>query len=653
MGTTRRFVFALCALAWCSLSVAARPAIRDAINEPGEDWQATFGPELQRGTASAEFTLRDAKGNELEAAELRELQLHRKVGTCWEKADARFGGSRVHCDGLASLGLEAGTYELELDLGVYGKLQKSFDLEPGEQLKGELRTAVWRRIICLKFVDAKGVALPWLPAMPSYTAVRPANKFSKREIPPRILRDPPSNGGGRGGAGGFAYRRARGGGSKIRTPRYDTDDGRWYLRAFAGAGGTLSCPLNEELLGKAELQFEEDFTHAHWDEYRVELAPTETYAEGTEKRSALNASDPGDRSLLSRAVNPPAAKLDYSEESTIAEGCWRAVIKLDASVEVYANSRALDGDTSVTVTSVSRIHRDGNTFWFDLPDHCRAEFVWQSPVVLFSPGSSHTISKSGRVTVVEHCFDLVPIEIAWPCETAKALTVCVNGWCDGAQNIFSVRHWAKDKPLTLYFERAFLQQSRARSLSLSLQHGTTSQDVTTLLRGAVTLNEDTHKFLLEGKPAVDAYWSGLVWRSVNAKSEPLPWVEASLVPSGDVDTAIIVRRAWLGVRKIRLKENAAYTPDFEREQGEVEAALRDSSAIDWVERNGTWYNTHARALAAGGGYNGLAEALIAGERYTLFLWSNSRDELKPDKRVDFVATEGVTDLGVIVLPSYR
>jgi hypothetical protein len=653
MGTTRRFVFALCALAWCSLSVAARPAIRDAINEPGEDWQATFGPELQRGNASAEFALRDAKGHELEVAELRDLQLHRKAGTWWEIAEARFVGSSVRCDGLASLGLDAGSYELELDLGVYGKIQHAFDLKPGEQLKGELKTEVWRRIICLKFVDAKGNALPWLPDVPTHDVVRPANNFSKREVPPRILRDPPSNSSGRGGAGGFAYRRARGGGSKIRTPRYDTDDGRWHVRLFAGASGKLYCPLSDELLGKAELLFEEDFTQAHWDEHPVELAPTEAYAEGTENRKSLNAKDPGSRSLITRAVNPPAPKLDYAEESTIAEGCWRAVIKLDASVEVNANSRALDGNSSITGSSVSRLQRDGNTFWFDLPYHCRAEFVWQSPVVLFSLGRSHTFVRSGRVTIVEHKFDLVPIEIAWPCETAKALTVCVNAWCDRAQNTFPVRRWAKDKPLTLYLERAFLRQQTARSLSLALQHGTANRNLSTVLYGAVTLDEGTLKSVLDGKATVEATWSGLIWRSVNAKGEPLPWVEASLIPSGDVESAIHARRAWMGVRKARLAENAAYTPDFDAEQDDVNTVLKDSSAIDWVDRKGAWYNTHARALAAGAGYNAFSDALKEGERYTLFLWSNSRDELRPDKRIDFVATEGVTDLGVIVLPSYR
>ena len=653
MRTTRRLALALCTLALCSLSVAARPALRDAINEPGEDWQAKFGPELQRGNAKAEFTLVDAKGQELEQAELHGLRLHRKAGGWFESVEARFESSKVCCDGLASMGLDAGSYELELYLGVYGMLRHAFELKPGEFLKGELKTEVWRRIICLKFVDAKGDALPWLPAAPTYSYVRLKEDFSTRAIPARILRDPPSDGrGGRGGAGGFAYRRARGGGSKIHSPRYDTDEGCWHLRVFAGASGTVLCPLNEELLGKGELKFDGEFALAQWDEYKVELAPTEAYAEATDKRKALNDADPGARSILQQPVNSLPTKFDYRDESTIAAGCWRAVVKLDAALEITARIRAMEGHSAVTGDSVTRLRRDGSTIWFDLPDNCRAEFSWQSQLVMFQSESSLSVEKSNRITLVEPKFDLVAVEVAWPCETAKALTVCVNAWCDGAQNWFAWRRWDQKKPLTLYFERAFLQQQRARSLSLSLQQGTTLQNLATVLYGTVKLDEVTYKSLLDGNAKVEASWCGLTWRTVNKMGQPLPWVEGSLMLAHEAEVAIKARQAWLDVRAMRRAENASYVPNFEVERDETIAVLKDSGTIEWVERTGAWYNTHQRALVAGAGFGGFNTALTPGERYTLFLWSNSRDELKPDKRIDFVATGEMMDLGLITLPSY-
>jgi hypothetical protein len=45
--------------------------------------------------------------------------------------------------------------------------------------------------------------------------------------------------------------------------------------------------------------------------------------------------------------------------------------------------------------------------------------------------------------------------------------------------------------------------------------------------------------------------------------------------------------------------------------------------------------------------------LEPGKLYVLYLWSQSCNDLQPDRRIVFKATEGVTDLGVIALPSYK
>ena len=42
-----------------------------------------------------------------------------------------------------------------------------------------------------------------------------------------------------------------------------------------------------------------------------------------------------------------------------------------------------------------------------------------------------------------------------------------------------------------------------------------------------------------------------------------------------------------------------------------------------------------------------SDELIPGKKYTLFLWCQSQDDMKPDKEIYFIAQKGITDLGAI------
>lgn len=75
--------------------------------------------------------------------------------------------------------------------------------------------------------------------------------------------------------------------------------------------------------------------------------------------------------------------------------------------------------------------------------------------------------------------------------------------------------------------------------------------------------------------------------------------------------------------------------------------------LDYYARRGAWYDSHRRLKSDSKGYL-LARGfrLTEGRVYVLYLWSNSRDDLKPDARVVFRAEGELTDLGAILLPTY-
>lgn len=78
--------------------------------------------------------------------------------------------------------------------------------------------------------------------------------------------------------------------------------------------------------------------------------------------------------------------------------------------------------------------------------------------------------------------------------------------------------------------------------------------------------------------------------------------------------------------------------------------ISDGNARAFMRKNGAWYSTFRKLQSDRCGYMDGRFELEPGKRYVLYHWSNSRDELLPDRRIDFVATQRVTDL--VVLPGY-
>ncbi|MDC1142476.1 hypothetical protein OAU50_05250 [Planctomycetota bacterium] len=172
----------------------------------------------------------------------------------------------------------------------------------------------------------------------------------------------------------------------------------------------------------------------------------------------------------------------------------------------------------------------------------------------------------------------------------------------------------------------------------------------------------------------------LALRVVGDNQEGLPWTQGVLLPLEDDSLAQSVRTRMQNtpdgetpnldaknLDKISALEYAAGLAGLEDvEDTKEDAALKaligesnynafnTSEQRHWFAKHGSWYDTSAKVFSDEHGYVLTRQhKLDEGEAYVLYLWSQSRDQLKPDKRIVFKATKDNTDLGVIRLPSYQ
>ncbi len=179
---------------------------------------------------------------------------------------------------------------------------------------------------------------------------------------------------------------------------------------------------------------------------------------------------------------------------------------------------------------------------------------------------------------------------------------------------------------------------------------------------------------LEGsRVELEAAGSGLMLRAVG-ESAGLPWVQGVLLSIDDDDISRAIRKRALelaaqGKSLPRLDdvalEESAFEPD-DPDEGFGDEELRKKLGDEaWelfksrAEReffflNGAWYDPRLRVQSDSHGYIVAPEILLQpGKRYVLYLWSASRDEYTPDRRIEFIAGNGWTDLGAVPLPDYR
>lgn len=223
-----------------------------------------------------------------------------------------------------------------------------------------------------------------------------------------------------------------------------------------------------------------------------------------------------------------------------------------------------------------------------------------------------------------------------------------------------------------------------------------AEDRKALHDGQLTIDL-TARLVAQGTPVL------LTYRAIDPLGSGLPFVQASVIPGEEDALARALRdleQRW-SKRKVRPGAGHLQARD-EEEEISVETEEFDSryparirANVDYHTSNGedshfyddprpwpgidvvreqlgaelvdglderllrrlwdrdAWYDTRRKVTGDRDGFVvTTSTGLEPGKTYVLYLWSRSRDDLRPDRRIVFEATPGITDLGVLELPAY-
>ncbi len=673
--------------------------------EYAKNTKLDFGPAILCGDAQATFSLVDKKGAPLLSEQLSRVELWRKLGQYWirEHADLDAPHSKVVCAGYLGTGLEAGEYELGIDARSYGALWKKFVVAAGQRIEAQIEFPTWRRIIKLSFHDEAGRPVSRLPNQPMYRAQFYSLPRRPRPKPPQVLAPPPHYGSsvifnetisfGSGGAGGSFGRRSR-------PSSYQTDHGLWYVPVFAGNPATLRLSFSRRFDGRSDLFLTSDFVGPEWESYAVKVPYSPTRKKRLEARPIGNVDNPGNRNSIAPVAKkePDPADLDFFDKST-----HRLIFLLNSSVPVRPVitggssrashrfgttrfDRAVKKSRGTWYADVFSASSDEVDYWYTDGALLRTQ---ESEIHVKDLPAKKNICFLRETIVANRCF----FESSMPTPTGRAWARGLRiGWSIDANGQYQQRINLPQGSSFLVRTALAVDGSKEALLPGDLILSFIGEGRAKQSRFQITLDEIQEKSLRDGALRLNPEAHGFMARAVDQDGAGLPWVEASLIPIDRLHAAISIRKR-MGSWKKEKRTDRHFTndrvtvPDVETQGDEITVeedpedniaaivALVDSFTENdlrkiltnglyeefqtdterrFFAKNFTWYNTHQRLKSDRRGYLfDWQQTFEPGERFALFLWSNSRDHLKADAMVLFTATEGVTDLGAIRLPDYQ
>ncbi|MBX3459959.1 MAG: hypothetical protein KF696_08330 [Planctomycetes bacterium] len=461
-------------------------------------------------------------------------------------------------------GLESGTYLVTVVAGHYGKAEIEVKLA-GKAVLRKLKLPNARRLVCVKFVDENKAAMELAPSAPRFEADVPSLGATKSVLPDPVLRLPPAVKSG--GSGGFAYRKARGGGGYPRG-LVKTDEGRCWVVAFEGGNGVIRISTGKDLFKEEQVEIKQPFNPQATE---VKLTPTQEWHDLLAgEYHVRNENDPGYREASKAA--PPAK--DPQPRQTVK-------FELTPTVLAWARYGSLINS-----------------------DNASAEGK-------YTPGKISRIEPLGRV--------------------------------NGAR--LQAREHGADPGYALDPE------ARARRMRAERQ-GLPRMTVACYESGACV---------------------GLFFRVVGRDGSPVRFAEATvhtLQEDRVAQTLLAIERKLHDAGKRPAPADtlsadaqddmrSAFTHDdegfIERALGrEVFEALQNKENRLHYGLYGAWYNSHWRLDADEDGFViTQMHQLEKDKTYVLYVWGDSRDDLKPDLRILVRGQGDCTDLGVIRLPERK
>ncbi|MCB9892820.1 MAG: hypothetical protein H6839_00055 [Planctomycetes bacterium] len=657
-----------------------------------------YGPDIRRGGGFVDLELFESTGARMDVTGF-EASLQRAVGDCWVEevaiVDTRSNVVRCVGLGLAGLeptGLEPGSYEVTLTSERKGCVRYRFEVARNERRTDRVELPVWTRTVSFTFVKPDGSPVGWIQEFPKViTTSKALEPVGHPRVGPLEFRRPPTEpdeelppgrgGGGFGGSGWYEMHRPG-----KDPPRYATDDGRWWVTVLAGCDNQVCFHFDEKLWGQQSYSFTDDFTVT--DAQTVVLETVEGFDEKVfEPGHVATGYEPGNRGILSPV---PPARVDFRGDP-VPRGRTRLLLTINAPCDVSVRLNWTKEKRT------DRLKFEDGVHWIEFDDRPTCDVTFDLPGNLNTLTDSLDVSPGGLI----HLERTLPVRVLELGGTGltPTLEAFAHSWCvkldrkQGDPETFAFQNRdGRWQGLALHTEPG---EFTACHITLSGAHDyyvPPPQTRTTITdkgnsyfysrRRSYGFSSSTPSTPLAISESLDApedplkafalrpdWRDVLVLRAVDEHGAGLPSIRGLVLAYKDDEIAGQVRErcaaqpthptieradAFEYTATLEAQEAGAQPDALRRLIGEASYNAFETNAQRlWFARHGAWYHTRTHLSGDDQGYVVQpATGLQAGELYVLYLWSRSRDDLRPDRRIVFKAADGVTDLGAIHLPTY-
>ncbi|PCJ59508.1 MAG: hypothetical protein COA79_10705 [Planctomycetota bacterium] len=642
-----------------------------------DQWVATYGDSVKRSTSRAIFQLKDSKGYFLESGILKEVRLHRKIkDDLWIEDQASYNHKtgNLICDGLKYLGLEPGEYLLEIDGGGYGFLEITFEIIKNEVFRDTYFMPNYRRIINVHFSDMEGNPINYIKNVPFYKLEKSKAPFGVFKSKKRIfLHEPPSNirfGNCMGGS-----RRSYGCGG-VKVFAYKTDKGRYLIRVFSGKEAKIifhhysskNTSDSYQYSGLFDEKKDSDI-YIITNPLKVEKREGHYYSIVLDKKVyIISESSPGNNYLNKEIILKPVANIEWKQDE-IRYGQTGLRIELQSTtldLKLHLKTKKyysfdIRGSQNVFLKNIRN---------YALKENHLERYQWTDKRLYYSKWRKIDITKNSIASKSDYLnlknitlkFNSTPTMQAFAQNNTTLKLADKNEVLLNDEGEISTYVDYKTDLLSLSLRiQGFYKVGRNRWSNSSSE----KKYLLSNYKNDISVKQNiSFQFLKTNQISskileVPAINNTVILRMLINYDAGLPWVEASLICHDEIDNALAVRKALMTApnkKELNELDGLDYFELTDPENNEIidetkkviNSAIKNKDVLKYLIKNGSWYNTHVKGLSDARGYLVITSPILKlGKKYTLFLWSNSKDHNMPDKVISFQANEYITDLGSI------
>ncbi len=595
--------------------------------------------------------------------------------------------------------LMEGDYTLRLNLGVYGQRHLKFEVNAGQHVYQSLKLKTHRSTLKLKLVDSNGCSIKYVYYRPMWWPYVWPKSLDRTIVTPEPVVCSPiprggtmgiGGGGGRGGLGGRKYRRVR------MTVIYETDNGWMHIPIISGIESHIRWKYStaeEPVSGESCPAFTTSGKFEDKLEFEIEQ---ELEPKLPAKRTVQNSSDVGYKN--SSVFIQPVGFRD-----PVPAGKARVYYELrdDIAGDFVANYNDEENEGWLFGTeAMISFNQYGKTLWADIEPKKQLHWGWDGEFGDLFHGT--LTAKAGSIHKLFIDFKAYyQMTLKLKCKTFSEWANCLGEeYPLRGKRAYIIDPNDDREPWTMAFSNTQPGKMMwgwwgGRSFpNLTHEWKDYGRKRNVYYKVDAVEHEIVYPKEIEDDFTIELGSSGLWLKAVDSKGRGIPFAEGTLMPLAVEHECIELREA---LQKMQDKSKRPNFSDLEVADGNEMLWLNNKNSIDEIAKHigkevadslgkkelmlrlahqGSWYDPLSRFYSDASGYMHIKEVTAypvyerdeesfskvakvddlfiefdPNQYYVLYLWSRSRDDLKPDRRIVFKGAE-LIDLGVTEMPGY-